>query len=210
MILAIFLLGFVAIFSLYVMLSGSSKNKRAPTLSLREWKREFAICKEREEDEEDGLVDDKLYDFYTVGKSLFHRPSGTEIIRPKYTAYTYKTVISDRNKFKIDKHFDVAGFFAKPGSAQELEDWSRMQTENPISINVRLQREPDNPHDPNAIMLMLSGSGMNEMCVGYLPKDIAEEYQDSLPIVIIDRLFEGEELSGKILIPRSAPQKVKL
>ena len=208
MILAICLLGFVVIFFLYVMLSGSSNNKRAPTLSLREWKREFAIAKEREEDEEDGLVDDKLHDFYTVGKSLFHRPSGTEIIRPEYTAYTYKTLISDRNKFKIDKHFDVAGFFAKPSSARELEEWSRKQTENPISISVRLQREPDNPHDPNAIMLILSGSGMNEICVGYLPKEIAAEYQDSLPIVIIDRLFEGEELSGKILVPRSAPKKV--
>ena len=157
-------------------------------MSLREWEEAFDAA-----DRVD-LTDGS----YTLGNKLFDA-NGVEIEKPASEVFNFSNDIPDRRLFKLEDYFEVEEFQSQVKAIAKLCLWAGQQDRDPIKINVRLNRDRKNK---SAIQVLISGDGLKEIFVGFLPQQIAAKYTSDLPTVEITRLFEDKELSGNTLKKR--------
>lgn len=73
--------------------------------------------------------------------------------------------------------FQVAGVSFRPGypdnllRLHDIEESQQHPGEGTVAV---LERDPDNPHDPNAVKVMVPALG-DDGHVGFVPKDLAPE-----------------------------------
>ena len=86
----------------------------------------------------------------------------------------------------LEHHWDAVRALA--GNHPRDED----EYEREKSVKLRLVREPDNQHDPNAVAVWSDKHGH----VGYVPKDLAAELS---PVINTFRQLAAKELNGEAL-----------
>lgn len=93
-----------------------------------------------------------------------------------------------------DLQFEVAGLFHHWEEARALAGKRPRdeEIEREKSVKLRLVREPDNPHDANAIAVWSDKHGH----VGYVPKEIAGELS---PVIEELRVLAANELQGEAM-----------
>lgn len=86
------------------------------------------------------------------------------------------------------------------------------KVKNGYNYLIELEREPSNPHDPNAIKVLDTSDG-GRIHVGYIPRDVAEivadRYAPEMPIrVMVKRAIQSPEgrvfLRLAIMIPKKS------
>ena len=151
-------------------------------MTLRDWENAFDAAVK------DGVTDGS----YTIGNKLFGA-NGAEIEKPVSEIFNFINDVPDRRQSKLEDYFEVEGLETQVKAVTKLCVWASQQIRDPIKINVRLNRDRKNK---SAIQVMISGDGLKEVFVGFIPKDIAAKYTTDLPTVEITRLVEDKELSG--------------
>jgi len=163
---------------------GGSKKK----MNMREWQVAFDAADE--ENMSGGS--------YTIGNMLYD-VAGNEIEKPASETFNFSNETPSRQQFKVAEYFEVESLLCHVKEVDKLCLWTKKQVSDPIKINVRLQRGLGRE---TAIQVMVSGQGLKEICIGFLPKKIAVKYIGELPTIEITRLFEDKDLSGNTLKKR--------
>ena len=163
---------------------GGSKKK----MNMREWQVAFDAADK----------DDVAGGNYTIGNMLYD-VAGNEIEKPASETFNFSNETPSRKQFKVAEYFEVEGLISHVKEVDKLCLWAKNQVSDPIQINVRLQRGRGSE---TAIQVMVSGQGLKEICIGFLPKKIAVKYTGELPMIEITRLFEDKDLSGNTLKKR--------
>jgi hypothetical protein len=114
--------------------------------------------------------------------------------------------IDKRGSYKIDQTFEVAGAFAFSNEINAICNWLGSAGDK-VHVKVFVEREPTNQYDANAIKLSLQGDGLAQTTFGYLPKDIAAQYTDELPIVELESIYQRREIIARTLIKRAKAKK---
>lgn len=127
-----------------------------------------------------------LTDLGLLRKSLYPDPIPDESFYDKLTRFVDRIItdrlpeleqilaaVRDRRPVAKPELIKVAGVFALPESAAVLH---RLTERTPVS----LQREPENPYDPNAVRLYAGIDGTDRIPIGYLPKELAKKLAPKL------------------------------
>lgn len=109
--------------------------------------------------------------------------------------------IENRGKYKIEQTFEVAGAFAFKTQINAICDWLASAPPQ-LKVMVLAEREPTNQYDPNAIRLLLQANGLAVTPFGYLPKEIARQYKDQLPVVELETIYQRREVMVRTLVKR--------
>ena len=109
--------------------------------------------------------------------------------------------IENRGKYKVEQTFEVAGAFAFKPQINAICDWLASVPDD-VKVTVLTEREPTNQYDPNAIRLLLHASGLSVTPFGYLPKEIAGQYTDQLPVVELETIYQRRDITVRTLVKR--------
>ena len=154
----------------------------------------------RDDDEEFGFVTDfDKMQSHGGGKYTSRHGNDYERFRPI-------NAIEKRGSYKIDQRFEVAGAFAQSIGVNAVCDFLADAGED-VEVTVKLEREPDNAFDVNAIRIFVSADGLKPVMIGYLPKEIAAECESELPIVEIETIYQRREISARTLVKRANAKK---
>lgn len=96
----------------------------------------------------------------------------------------------------------------------------RKKVEHDGPIPVKLIREPENVHDPNAIKVVISGSAYKGLHIGYLMRGVAAEYaqrldekrfhfEDGLMPIVNDEDGEAEIVVKLVRTEKKSPGKAQ-
>ncbi|WP_459444375.1 HIRAN domain-containing protein [Alphaproteobacteria bacterium US3C007] len=123
-----------------------------------------------------------------------------------YEAFRLNNDIKERKSYKIDEYFEVQGSFNFKREVNFVCDWLAKAGEN-VVVEAILEREPNNPHDRNAIKILISGNTLTPTMVGYLPKEISAKIGDQLPPVEFESIYQRRKIEARTLIKRPKAKK---
>jgi hypothetical protein len=151
--------------------------------------------------------DDDWRDSYKLDEPISHGSGKyTSRFGNKYERFRPKSGVENRNSYKIEQSFEVAGAFAHSDEINSFCDWLTSAGED-AEVVIVAEKETTNPHDPNAIKLSLKGDGIAPKPIGYFPKEIAKAYANSLPVVELETIYQRREITVRTLVKRSRSKK---
>jgi hypothetical protein len=112
-----------------------------------------------------------------------------------------------------DSDFSVAGLHYKHDNAVLFAKWAGHCHNSGLEYGIRLQREPENPHDPQAIAVIgfwNDGASYWEVPIGFVPKDYSHQAPADAPIaaelnhVFLEQKDDGSydvDVRATILLP---------
>ena len=123
-----------------------------------------------------------------------------------YEAFRLNNDIEARSIYKIDEYFEVKGTFNFKEEVNRVCEWLNKAEEH-APIQVILEREPNNPHDQNAIKILIAADTLRPTMVGYMPREIAARTKDQLPLVELESIYQRREISARTLVKRTKTKK---
>ena len=155
----------------------------------------------------DNISHDELDDDFFYSKPKYHgKGKHTSARGYDYEAFKPFNDIKERGKYKIDESFKVKGTFNFKKEVDRVCEWL-VKAEKGTPIKVILEREPNNPHDQNAIKILIAADTLRPTMIGYMPREIAARTRDQLPLVELERIYQRREIEARTLVRRTKTKK---